>query len=375
MKYFILFFISSFILFEDCHLPDSQKNNFADTDSSYTITGDIKGLDSGFVYLDNRRSGLEDSAIAVNGHFIFKGKTSSQPEFCLLGIIKNGEKHFNLDFFIERGKINITGTKDSINRAKITGTPIQLEYADYQKGISQYTYAFNESIETAIGKKDKGTEDSLMKISNNGPHFFERPYVISYSSHHPSSYVSCYEIYWHFRYAPDIEKLDSAYNSLALDMKNSYYGKKIKNVLDIAKKTAVGNPALDFTQNDTSGKSISLASFKGRYVLVDFWASWCGPCRAENPNLLKAYKKYHPKGFDILGVSLDENKNEWKEAVKKDDLNWSQVSDLQGWKNSVALQYNVLGIPTNFLVDKDGKIIAKGLRGDELDKKLEEVLK
>ena len=110
-------------------------------------------------------------------------------------------------------------------------------------------------------------------------------------------------------------------------------------------------------------------------MLVDFWASWCGPCRAENPNVLKAYSKYHPKGFDILGVSLDEKKDKWEEAIKKDNLNWTQVSDLQGWKNSVAVLYGVQAIPMNFLIDKDGKIIAKGLRGDDLGKKLSEVLK
>jgi peroxiredoxin len=183
------------------------------------------------------------------------------------------------------------------------------------------------------------------------------------------------EIYQNFSYNPDAKELDSIYNDLSLSIQNSYFGKKIKDVLDIAKKTDIGNEAPVFAQNDASGKSVSLASFKGKYVLVDFWASWCGPCRAENPNVVKAYQKFHAKGFDILGVSLDEEKDKWIAAVKKDNLDWSQVSDLQGWKNNVAMLYGVQGIPMNFLIDKEGKIIGKGLRGDDLDRKLEELLK
>ena len=223
-------------------------------------------------------------------------------------------------------------------------------------------------------KGDKIMLDSLQKIYKQLS-VKEKDFVKEYAKNHPASYVAAFEVYQKFSYNPDAAELDSVYNDSAMSIQNSYFGKKIKKVLDIAKKTAMGNAAPEFAQNDASGKSVSLASFKGKYVLVDFWASWCGPCRAENPNVLKAYSKYHPKGFDILGVSLDEKKDKWEEAIKKDNLNWTQVSDLQGWKNSVAVLYGVQAIPMNFLIDKDGKIIAKGLRGDDLGKKLSEVLK
>jgi thiol-disulfide isomerase/thioredoxin len=120
--------------------------------------------------------------------------------------------------------------------------------------------------------------------------------------------------------------------------------------------------------------SVSLSSFKGKYFLLDFWASWCGPCRRENPNVVKAYRQYHNKGFDILGVSLDDSKDDWLKAIKKDGLSWTQVSDLKGWKNEAATLYGIQGIPMNFLIDKEGKIIAKNLRGQDLEKRLAEVL-
>ena len=147
------------------------------------------------------------------------------------------------------------------------------------------------------------------------------------------------------------------------------------NTLLMQKKNAVGTLLPDFTQPDTSGKPISLSSLRGKYVLIDFWASWCGPCRQENPNVVEAFNKFKNKNFTILGVSLDKAKPAWEEAIRLDNLTWMHVSDLQGWSNAVAQQYQIYQIPQNILIDPEGKIVAKNLRGNQLDRKLMRVLK
>ncbi|WP_235938066.1 peroxiredoxin family protein [Chitinophaga solisilvae] len=141
----------------------------------------------------------------------------------------------------------------------------------------------------------------------------------------------------------------------------------------VARKTGIGATAMNFTQQNVKGDPVKLTDYRGKYVLLDFWASWCGPCRAENPNVLENYEKYHSKGLEILGVSLDDKKDAWVKAIKDDGLTWEHVSDLKGWRNVVAKEYNIRAVPSNFLLDKDGKIIAKDLRGEELSRKLEEI--
>jgi len=154
-------------------------------------------------------------------------------------------------------------------------------------------------------------------------------------------------------------------------------GVELKEKIEIAKKTGIGKFAMDFTQNDTLGNPVMLSSFRGKYILIDFWASWCGPCRAENPNVVKAFDKYKEKGFHILSVSLDQPnaKDKWIKAIHDDKMAWTHVSDLLYWKNAVAVQYGIQAIPQNLLLDPQGKIIAKNLRGEDLDKKLEEFIR
>jgi peroxiredoxin len=151
--------------------------------------------------------------------------------------------------------------------------------------------------------------------------------------------------------------------------------KQLDNKVTFDKTVGVGQPAPDFTQNDTAGHPVALSSFRGKYVLLDFWASWCGPCRQENPAVVTAYHKYHDKGFEILGVSLDQNEKSWKKAIHDDKLSWTHVSDLKYWDNALVKIYGVQGVPQNFLIDPQGKIIARGLRGEDLQNKLAEIYK
>jgi peroxiredoxin len=157
------------------------------------------------------------------------------------------------------------------------------------------------------------------------------------------------------------------------DVQNGFYGKIVKQQIDAARTGAVGTQAIEFSQANPDGQQVALSSFRGKYVLVDFWASWCRPCREENPNVVKAFNKYKDKNFTVLGVSLDQSRAPWVKAIEKDKLTWTQVSDLKGWSNEVAAKYNVQSIPQNFLVDPTGKIVAKNLRGEELNSRLSEI--
>jgi peroxiredoxin len=192
----------------------------------------------------------------------------------------------------------------------------------------------------------------------------------------PSSIISPLMLFATADLYDDPMLLEKRYNTLTATIKNSTIGKNLYSYIQYNKVGAVGTPAIDFTQPDTTGTPISLSSFRGKYVLVDFWASWCGPCRAENPNVVDNFAKFKEKNFTVLGVSLDRPgaKDNWLAAIHKDNLTWTHVSDLQFWNNAAAQLYRVQAIPFNMLVDPSGKIIARNLRGDALRSKLCEVL-
>ena len=165
------------------------------------------------------------------------------------------------------------------------------------------------------------------------------------------------------------------YNLLSAEMKNSSYGKNIKKFITLNKDINVGDKFVDFEQVTQQGVNAKLSNLSGNVVLLEFWASWCGPCRHENPALVKTYKAFKNKGFEIFGVSLDDNRDQWLQAIQKDNLTWTNVSELTGPKNSAALMYGISGIPDNFLIDKSGTIIERNLRGEKLRAKLSELLK
>jgi len=326
-----------------------------------------------------------DSALITNGSFEFKGQIMT-PSSAMMVIDKYGfglntldTTADNISFYIDKGEFAIN-SKDSLSKAQITGSKINDEnkklMADLTPVIEQAKKLKEQESAATPAQQNTAEFQNAMQAKHKELQMAQKAALKVFILSNPDSYLSLLALYSVGGPSPDPTEIDPLFNSLSDALKNTETAKVLKKSLDVLRNTAIGVMAPDFSQNDVNGAPVTLSSFRGKYVLLDFWASWCGPCRQENPNVVKAYTKYKDKNFTILSVSLDkpDGKASWLAAIQNDGLSWTQVSDLKFWNNQVATLYSISSIPANFLIDPTGKIIAKDLRGDDLENKLEEVL-
>ena len=280
-------------------------------------------------------------------------------------------------FFCDHGTVDIQlhPDKPASNRVKGGKSQTELEqYTSITKVPDDRMKTLAELWEAwgATGRLS-GREDSLRELYSAAATKRENG-VRQWLAGNRDSYVAPFVIALNYLSNGTAEVLEPMYAPLTQRIKDSYYGVAVGDKVNQLMATAIGRAAPDFSQADADGKPISLESLRGKFVLVDFWASWCGPCRQENPNLVKTYERFRDK-LVILGVSLDQKRDPWLKAIQDDRLTWLHVSDLKGWGNAVAVQYGVNSIPANYLLDPTGKIVAKGLRGPELEARLAELIR
>jgi thiol-disulfide isomerase/thioredoxin len=352
----------------------AQSGSKGTTGSGYVLTGNISGLKTGKVYLScsDGPADILDSGYAKDGKFRFTGKIKEP----LLYILKiEGMKNAQRVFFLEAGQITISGDKDSLGKAVVSGGPVNDQWSGWVKEwrtITRGAGPMYRRLDSATRAGNGTPSPEERKAFDEGMALLEgetNAAVLAFIHKYPQSPVGPFIIIDRYINYPNEEMMEKAFTSLGEQARNSIYGLKVQQYKMTASKTAIG-ASPDFTLADTSESMFTLSSLRGKYVLVDFWASWCVPCRRENPNVLKAYKAYHDKGLDIVSVSLDNNKGAWMKAIEKDSLTWRHVSDLKGWKGDLVREYGIKVVPTNFLIDRSGKVIAKNLRGEKLDQAL-----
>ena len=307
-------------------------------EESVLLSGRVEGVESGIVYLQkfrNKTFDVIDSSEIVNGEFSFS-KDVELPE--IYGLSLDSTKGSFLLFLDENQANVVLDSANYYRNTTVEGSELHNLYVDY--------------------KSQRNVE------------------IDSFIRQHPSSLVSAYALYRDYSYRLTPEQIRSNIDLLDPSLRNTPYVETLEELIPTLEEVAVGNEAPNFTATDTEGNSVEFADHigKSKYVFLDFWASWCGPCRRENPNIVRAYEEYKDKGFDIFAVSLDHSKAGWLAAIEKDKLTWTNVTDLKHWDSEPAKLYGVRAIPSNFLIDENGVIVAKNLKGEDLHNTLNDLL-
>ncbi|AWG27009.1 redoxin domain-containing protein [Flavobacterium kingsejongi] len=354
------------------------------TENAYVISGTVAGVENGVNVILEKQGDLGqlvpvDTVKVENGKFKFEG-SAKEPEFHLIQV---GAVQGKVPLILENGEINVVVYKDSVRASKISGTYNNDEFVAFnkqgekiQKKMMEFQQA-NMAVMTEAQKSNDTVAINKLRKEFNG---FQKEMLDQsdkYVESHPKSFISVLLIDG-FLGQPDADlvKIKKYFNALSSDLKATKPGKAIQEKLDKVQAVVVGQMAPDFSAPTPEGKTVSLKESLGKVTIIDFWASWCAPCRAENPNVVALYNEFHDKGLNIIGVSLDKegDAEKWKQAIAADKLTWTQVSNLKFWQDPIAVKYNIQTIPQMFILDASGKIVGKDLRGEALKAKVKELL-
>jgi peroxiredoxin len=343
--------------------------------TGYKIFGTISNLPNTPIIIKQLKNGNwenTDTALSQSGTFTFYGKLN-YPE--MIRIYISDTLPF-IPLFADNNEITISGSIDSLKNIKISGSKTHDEYESFWGSLLPYSLQL-DSIGTIYNLAETANDSILLKQASkayDSVSLIETIKMENYVIQKKSSIVSAYITYSQLVHTLDLQKLDSITALFDTSLNHSIYIQLLKNHIETLKRVEPGQPAPDFTMNNTEDQPVILSSLYGNYLLIDFWASWCPPCRKENPNIVNAYNRFHKKGFDILSVSFDKKKTDWLKAINDDKLTWNHVSDLNYWGNAAGKLYGIRSIPSNILLDPKGIILAKNLHGNKLTLKLEELL-
>ena len=338
--------------------------------SGYKVTGTVEGMPDGKAIIATVNGSSLDTlakADVKNGSFEFTGNVSEPTGAYIMVIGQRGA----IPFMLENANITVNAGQAGLTVTGSEGQKIYDQFMAINTTTQQEAMKLQQEYQAANGDQAKmqAVQEAYAKLMTDA-----QAKETELIKANPDSYVSTFVIVSSMGQM-EYEQLKERYNLLGEKAKASEQGKAIAAQIAKLESTAIGQIAPNFTITTPEGESISLYDIKGKVKLIDFWASWCGPCRGENPHVVEIYKEYHPKGLEIFGVSLDNNKEAWVKAIADDGLVWKHGSDLKGWQSAPAQLYSVSGIPHTVLLDENNKIIAKNLRGDELKQKIAELLK